>query len=780
MPGCGRHRWPGADRSIVFHIAHGVQREVEILHDQLLQLFADAPADTALNPRDVVVMVPDIQVFAPAIRSVFGQHGRDDARFIPFDIADLQPRGHDPLLGGLEWLLDAPRRRCGASELRDLLDIPAVARRFGLDSGELDRLASWIEGAGIRWGLDAQHRAQQELAVCGDLNTWHFGLQRMLLGYAVGAGEAVQGIEPYDEIGGLDAARVGTLAAMIESLQHWTQVSQSLASPRQWASRLQRLVDDFFVASSDAERLTLAALRLALADWLDDCTSANFEQPIDLQVAREAWLAQFDAPGAGQRFRGGGVTFCTLLPLRAIPFEVVCLLGMNDGDYPRAGARADFDLMSLPGQFRPGDRSRRDDDRQLMLDALLSARRVLYISWAGRSQRDNSEQPPSVLVAQLRDYLAAGWHDGVLAQRTTEHPLQPFSRRYFEQEDASPAGSLFSHAREWRQAHEHRPPAGPASMPHEHPRAALSLESLARFVKQPVRAYFRHTLQVHFDRDDDSVDDDELFALEGLDRFKLVEQGLAEFAAQGRPAQDVAAVVDRHLLRLRRAGRLPMASVGRRTEADVRDALLPMLTQWRDLQLSYPHAVEAWPLRHEHAGVIIESSLGGLRRSDAAAPDAPVWLHLSARRFCNEGAPIVKSLIDIWLRSLLACADGLPMRGHVVGLGASLQIEPLQRAEAVASLDMLIDCWREGMAAPLPLACATALAWLQGENAAAVYEGRFEGRAEVDDMALARVYPSFDALRADGRFATLAERMYGPLLQWSKDRVQVHVHTAAS
>lgn len=97
------------------------------------------------------------------------------------------------------------------------------------------------------------------------------------------------------------------------------------------------------------------------------------------------------------------------MPMRAIPFEVVCLLGMNDGDYPRRATRNDFDLMQQPGQYRPGDRARRDHDRQLMLEAVLSARRVLYISWAGHHVRDNSEQPPSVLVSQLREYLAAGW-----------------------------------------------------------------------------------------------------------------------------------------------------------------------------------------------------------------------------------------------------------------------------------------------------------------------------------------------------------------------------------
>ena len=148
------------------------------------------------------------------------------------------------------------------------------------------------------------------------------------------------------------------------------------------------------------------------------------------------------------RFRAGGVTFCTLMPMRAIPFEVVCLLGMNDGDYPRRAMRTDFDLMLQPGTNRAGDRSRRDDDRQLMLEAVLSARRQLYVSWTGRSVRDNSAQPPSVLVAQLRDYIAAAWGSEAVSSRTTEHPLQPFSRRYFEADQP-----LRTYAREWRGVH---------------------------------------------------------------------------------------------------------------------------------------------------------------------------------------------------------------------------------------------------------------------------------------------------------------------------------------
>ncbi|MGS0756061.1 hypothetical protein ACVBEH_16270 [Roseateles sp. GG27B] len=263
------------------------------------------------------------------------------------------------------------------------------------------------------------------------------------------------GIRRRTEVGGLDAALAGSLADLVQALERWWQLAAIPALPAEWAERGRELLAAFFTPTTEQERNTLAVLQAALGSWLEACELAKFTAVVELPIAREAWLTGVDLPTLNRRFKAGGVTFCTLMPMRAVPFEVVCLLGMNDGDYPRRSSRNDFDLMGLPGQQRPGDRSRRLDDRQLMLEALLSARRQLYISWSGRSVRDNSEQPPSVLVSQLRDYLVAGWGEAVLAPRTTEHPLQPFSRRYFELDQlGQPAGAgLFTHAREWRVAH---------------------------------------------------------------------------------------------------------------------------------------------------------------------------------------------------------------------------------------------------------------------------------------------------------------------------------------
>jgi exonuclease V gamma subunit len=172
------------DRSITFQIAHSKVREMEVLQDYLLQLLgADKKPGEPLHPRDVVVMVPDIEVMAPAIRAVFGQYQRKDKRYIPFDIADLSARSSSPIVAAMEWLLHLPSQRCRMSDLLDLLEVPALAKRFGLEAQQLTRLTHWMAGAGIRWGLNLEHRQALGLASCGEQNSAWFGLRRMLLGY---------------------------------------------------------------------------------------------------------------------------------------------------------------------------------------------------------------------------------------------------------------------------------------------------------------------------------------------------------------------------------------------------------------------------------------------------------------------------------------------------------------------------------------------------------------------------------------------------------------------
>jgi len=791
-----------SDRSIVFHCAHSPMRELEILHDQLLQWLA-APAgppgaSAALAPRDVIVMVPDIEPMAPAIRAVFGQYKRQDARFIPFDIADMSARASSPLIGAIDWLLRLPQQRCGLSELVDLLEVGALARRFGVAPAALPQLTQWMAGAGIRWGLDLTHRNELGLQACGDQNSAWFGLRRMLLGYASGMAvvpdplPALATVEPYGEVGGLQAGLAGSLAHLLQALVHWCRQASTSATPQEWVQRCQCLLTAMLQAESDTDRQALKTLQEGLTSWQQACADAGFVQAVPLVVARTGWMQALDVPRLNQRFQAGGVTFCTLMPMRAIPFEVVCLLGMNDGDYPRRSTQNDFDLMKLPGNFRPGDRSRRSDDRQLMLEALLSARRQLYVSWCGRSVRDNSEQAPSVLVAQLRDYLSAGWGAQVVADRSTQHPLQPFSRRYFEQ--GSP---LQTFAREWRTVH-NTPAQAPAATPEPpalaafqaDPRLPVTVTQLTRFLRNPVQAFFRQRLQVVFAQEQQDTPDDECFAVDGLHEYTLMQQLLQDVGEHADPAHRQASL-STALLRLRKGGELPMQGLGELQQHHLQEVLLTMLQAWQTEQARFPDPAERQSVHLQQGEVVLQDWVDHLRQghlaasantpADASAPaqTRTAWLQLQPDRLLGKGShPVARpdKLLGAWVRSLALAASGVAVHGVLVGRDGVLDITPMPQDEARNTLGLLLALWLQGMNEPLPLPPKTALAQLTGQNPAAQYDGGYQQAGEVQEPCLARMFADYAALSADGRFQTLAQHIYGPLLQWAEQHVSARTH----
>ena len=769
-----RQLWPEVDltkdRSVRFHVAHSPQREVEILHDQLLARFS---ADPTLRPRDVIVMLPAIDTYAPHIRAVFGQLQRNDPRYIPFTLTDQGQRGRDPLLIALEHLLKLPDSRFAVSEVLDLLDVPALRARFGIRESDLPTLHRWIEGAGIRWGLNAEQRATLGLPEGLEQNSWRFGLRRMLLGYAVGMGEGCDGIEPYDEIGGLDAALIGPLVALLDALDVAYQVLSQPATAAQWGERLHALLQVFFLAEGEHDEFLLMQLQELRDGWLEVCEGVGLQDLLPLTVVREAWLSGLDQGKLSQRFLAGSVNFCTLMPMRAIPFRVVCLLGMNDGDYPRAQQPLDFDLMA--SDYRPGDRSRREDDRYLLLEALLSARDQLYISWVGRSIRDNSERPASVLIGQLRDHLAAGWRlagvgddpqagEQLLHALTQEHPLQPFSPRYFQKGSA-----LFSYAHEWQLLHRQADEAAlpEPGLPPYASDEALTLTQLQDFLRHPVRHFFSQRLKVFFEALEAPTPDEEPFVLDALQRYSASESLLG--AAMADPEQAERAL-QAQARRLQACGVLPLAGFGEILQAELIQPLPDLLQRHRQLLQRWPSVVEgALPIHFEQGSHRLEGWLGRVYQADnqSLLSITTVPNTISAGRTLKW-----HRLIASWVMHLAACAAGYPLHSALLASDITLLLDPLPQAQAAELLGHLLVSRQAAMNAPLPVAAKTAFAWLAQDDpdkalAAAMraYEG--DGRNSFgersESLALARQFRDFSALSADETFEGWCETLYRPL-----------------
>ena len=782
-----------SDHSIEWVQTHSAQREVEVLHDKLLGWLDAHPH---LQPSDIMVMVPDIAVFAPHIHAVFNRYDSTDSRYIPYAVADTSP-ATEPMVQALESLLQLPQLQITQLEWHNWFEVDAIRHRFGLSAQEVDQLHTWLQEAGVRWGLDATHRTRWGMAANtpdGEQNTWLFGLQRLLLGYAHGHTTddtgAWQNTLPLSGVGGLDAHLIDGLLQWLRHVTWALKVLRQAHSPTQWVEVLQQLLARFFKANNEREERLLERLLTPLENWLRECTLAGFDAPVSLAVVREHWMAQLQQPAMHQRFFGGGVQFASLMPMRAIPFSVVCLLGMNDADYPRQHTPRDFDLMRQTAlgdahAWRAGDRSRREDDRYLFLEALLSAREKLYISWQGRRVTDHEKMPPSVLVSQLMDHLNACWTPHCEAPL---QPLQAFSPLYFQ------ANSPFeTYATDWqsvqtKKLNDHSddnvhantytntsknnlnttPAIG--SKPEATQPTLVTAQDLRRLLKQPVDVFFRDCLQTFLDTPSQTVDTEEPFALNGLDRYLLVSH-MVHAHLQG-------AAVEQLLTPLRLRGQLALAGFGQLQQQQ-------LLTQCNTLIERLTPALADWPEPLPVQSALLEWP--GLQLQAQWADDDTLWRYNAETSTClqidvragsviegkgKQATARTQSLTSVWLNHLLACASGQRTCSWQVGLNGVVQLDPLDASTALSHLHDLLLVYQLACTRPLPVARKSACALLQAQDstpqqaleaARQVFDGHARKKGEYSQSEhLKRAFAGFDDLAAE--LPSWAARLYGPMV----------------
>jgi len=719
------------DGSIQMVQAHSAQREVEILHDRLWDWFDHNPS---WKPTDVMVMVPDMATFAAHIQAVFGRFPPQHPRHIPFSVADTTPR-QVPLVQALEFLLNLPEARITLSEWLSLFEVSAVRTKFQMDDTDVRTLKNWLQAAAVRWGLDPAHR--QKWGIPTDMphaqqNTWAYGLQRLLLGYAAGQTDgnaAWQGVLPLPQVAGLSALKVGHLANWLEAVAISLEQLCHAHTPAQWSEVMHGLMARFFEPDNEADERMLLRLKQELTQWQSLCDQAGMSEPLPLTVVREHWLSALESAGLQQRFFGGGVQFSTLMPMRAIPFKGLCLLGMNDGAYPRQSTPRDFDLMT--DHWRAGDRSRREDDRYLFLEAFLSAREKLYISWQGRRSTDNQLMPPSVLVSQLRDALKARFTPETSANL---QPLQAFSAQYFQ-----PNAKFFTYADDWEKAQAARAAlttANQAPWQKEVPTQAQAnlpvitewpLSECMRLLKQPVEVYWRSRLGVQLKGPEEALQDDENFALSGLDRY-LLGRSLLE-------ADDIAQQLAAETL----MGLLPMGAAGQGVLKQQYDAALRVKDRAAPYAENYPTELATQSielvLSMSWGDVRMGAEMANLRQGDLG------YLQITSRPGAvatgqkDQQTARADVLINLWPGHVLMCAAGFKVRSVAVGLDGVAVLPTLDAESAKQLLAQWLTVYRQAWVQPLPVTFKAGLAFVveQAKQAKANQEANTEVNTALHD-----------------------------------------------
>jgi len=534
------HRLSADDDSLRVHDCHSPQRELEVVRDQILRAF---DRDPSLEPADVLVLVPDIDRYAPYAHAVFGplhQH-------VPFHVADRSPARELPVCRALLAVLDLAAERLTLADVLHLLETTAVQRRFGLFPADLPHLRYACHAAGIRWGRDADSRHRDFDVPPFEQNSWQQGLDRLLLGTLTGPSDALfAGLLPVGDTTEGRSERLLRFTTFVRALFEQVEALRRPQPLAAWADRVDELLAALFAADDAEHEEARQKLQRATVDLRTQAEAAAMTEAVELPVLRD-WLDQALAAGVSARgFLGGAVTVAAMLPMRAVPVRQLFVCGLDDESFPRRDAPPPFDLIAA--KARPGDRSRRLDDRQMFLDLLLSARERLHLCYVGRSAKDNAEAAPSVVLSELLEHVerTCRTDDGRKAREhvVVRHPLQPWSTRYARGGDPR----LFTYARQPAPTSDERTDERPwcepgvAVLPPPDDRGRLELDALETFWWNPCRAFLQQALRVRVRKEDEREEQDEPFALDALARYQLQDDAVRRVQHQQPEHDDLLAI----------------------------------------------------------------------------------------------------------------------------------------------------------------------------------------------------------------------------------------------
>ncbi|MGU3497969.1 exodeoxyribonuclease V subunit gamma [Mycobacterium sp. C31M] len=732
------------DRSVQVHACHGPARQIDVLREVLLGLLADDPT---LEPRDILVMCPDIETYAPLISAGFGLgdvvHNAHPAHRLRVRLADRALVQTNPLLAVAEQLLTLAGGRAGASEVLNLAGTGPVRARFGFTDDDLDAVTAWVREANIRWGFDQEHRKPYGLEFLH--NTWRFGIDRILAGVAMSDdSHAWLGTTlPLDDVSSNRVELAGRFAEFVEQLSTAVHAMSGTRPLTDWLHTLETSVD---ALACDEQDWPAAQVQRVFADILDQSDSSTVLRLSDIRSLLERQLA---GRPTRANFRTGTLTVCTMVPMRSVPHRVVCLVGLDDGVFPRQGVVDGDDILAR--EPRTGERDIRSEDRQLLLDAIGAATQTLVITYTGANEYTGQPRPPAVPIAELLDTVRATAATG-LDDPITRHPLQPFDIQNVQPGVLVPNTpftfdrTVLDTAKAMTGPRAAQPlfVSGPLA---EQPPADVSLADLIAFFKNPVKGFFR-ALDYTLPWDVDGVSDVMPVEIDALQEWTVGERMLGDIM-RGMTPQDAQQAEWRR-------GTLPAGKLGWRRANELRDqaALL---------------AAEA--LRHrgtDGAAFDVAVDLGAGRRLTGTVSSvfgsrlvSVTYSKLGGQHLLASWIPLLALTAAHGTRWSAVCIGRPPRHTtpRVSGLGAP--------SDAKALLHDLVSMYDEGRRRPLPLPIKTSYAWAEARKAGEDPQQRvtYRWRNDRDDPAIVRVWgrdPDLDALVGLDDYA---QRLWLPLLE---------------
>ena len=741
------------DGSVKIVAAHSPLRELQILKEELSLVLQKNPD---WQPHDIAVLTPNIEPYSPFIEAVFGQ-AQGGAQALPYSVSDVKLSRRQPLLYALEQTLDLLESRFEVDKVLPLLESGLVLLRFGLTADDLPLLHDTIAELNVHWGLDGTMRGAAD-----NLFTWQQALERIVLGWMLpdDGSPLWQNVSAWHgDVNRLDV--FGRFAAFIRTLSRLAAEWRKPAAAEEWTERCRDLVQSLFLPDAD-DQYALQQFEQALAKWQEETALAGFSGTLPQHTVIRH-IRRFLGSESQAGFLRGGITFCSMVPMRSLPFKVICLLGLNDGDFPRNTKAAVFDLIAKHPQ--KGDRARRDDDRYLFLEAIISARDILYLSYVGRSIRNDDELAPSALVSELIDTIAAmaGRRSKELEEHWVEqHPLQPFSHRYFIADKIS--DDLFSTRQDYAEAlnrpREQARPFFSEALEENSPAPTVWQDDFIRFWKNPVKTWLQQTLGWREPYRDEAWESAEPFEPQRADK---IAAAYLDARRHNQDFQETAVRLDAESL-------LPAGELGKLWQQNFQAAAKRI-----DGALLQSPKLSPFAYEIQFDRQTLQGSLGNL--------------YQCGQVFYLDRKPNAPQRIALLLEHLIFCAVGSAVGSSETETRQTYIVQPeettlypaIPGSQAQEMLQKWLTFFNLGQTRPLPFFAKTSLAaaeaygkkqnWEDALNKAKEsYHGNKVSKGQKDYTEVALVFDNEDTEPVEGAlFQRLVEELLIPLLDAVKE-----------
>lgn len=647
------------DGSVTINSCYGPAREVEVLYNYLVQLVDKKHKQ--LSPRDIIVMLTDVEVYAPYIKAIF-----DNAPFkFRYSITDQSYVTGDTISAALESLLSMNEDIFTSENVIQLLDSSFIRKRFGITEVALVREV--INKANIRFGT-INTLADESFYV-----SWTYGLKRIMYGICMSGedeyGSGAESFYPLDIVEGNDSEQLVRFNHFVHILMEAMNEKKSDRTMNEWVEYVQSLLDNFISEPevSTNEEYLLVIKQLEAYNVLNEF----FAEKISFQVFVHSFSKMLGAGTTSTSFASSGISFCSQIPMRSIPFKVVAMLGMNFDKFPRKDNPVSFNLMEK--ERRKGDRNIKGNDKHLFLETLVSAKENLYISYVGQSAKDNTAIPPSALVDELIDYIQTGAGETVVVSEVLvkKHPLHGFSRKYNQD-----GGELITYINTGIVGVENIIDATKEieSLKFDE----ISLDNMVRFFKNPFKGYYNNVLKIYYKDEDVLLDETEIFELDSLQKWALKQQLILIDNDAANLLKD----------KLVKTGHLPLKNMAEVTLeniaseiADVKEIFAACIEQ---------NGAASEPIEIKLANTTIKADLPNIYGNKMVA------ISFSSKE--------CKYLLEAYIKYLGACAAGLTVNLHYISAKKNSEyVAPsIDQQEATKRLEALVSLYKVGHERILP------------------------------------------------------------------------------